>query len=128
MPLLHSYVPLPPLFIQHFYSFQILGDPQNVDGINFLFTKQRGLFFVFTTRVRRSRCWSLHALCSPLMLQFNVSLAMGMELLNRLTKVFKDYIGGLTEEAMRKNFILIYELLDEMLVCSDDGCRGNPLL
>jgi AP-4 complex subunit mu-1 len=29
--------------------------------------------------------------------------------------VFKDYCGTLSEEAMRKNFILLYELLDEML-------------
>jgi AP-4 complex subunit mu-1 len=29
--------------------------------------------------------------------------------------VFKDYCGTLSEEAIRKNFILLYELLDEML-------------
>jgi AP-4 complex subunit mu-1 len=38
-----------------------------------------------------------------------------LELLNRLSKVFKDYCGVLTEESIRKNFILIYELLDEMM-------------
>ena len=32
-----------------------------------------------------------------------------------MSKVFKDYCGILTEESIRKNFILIYELLDEML-------------
>ena len=32
-----------------------------------------------------------------------------------MAKVFKDYCGVLTEESIRKNFILIYELLDEML-------------
>ena len=31
------------------------------------------------------------------------------------TQVFKDYCGVLSEEAIRKNFILIYELLDEIL-------------
>ena len=35
--------------------------------------------------------------------------------MNRLAKVFKDYCGVLTEESIRKNFILIYELLDEMV-------------
>ena len=30
-------------------------------------------------------------------------------------KVFKDYCGVLTEESIRKNFILIYELVDEMM-------------
>jgi AP-4 complex subunit mu-1 len=29
--------------------------------------------------------------------------------------VFKDYCGTLSEEAIRKNFILLYELLDEMM-------------
>jgi Adaptor complexes medium subunit family. len=29
--------------------------------------------------------------------------------------VFKDYCGTLSEEAIRKNFILLYELLDEMI-------------
>lgn len=38
-----------------------------------------------------------------------------LELLNRMAKVFKDYCGVLTEESIRKNFILIYELLDEMM-------------
>mmetsp|Transcript_67812 Transcript_67812/g.187344 ORF Transcript_67812/g.187344 Transcript_67812/m.187344 type:complete len:359 (-) Transcript_67812:187-1263(-) len=40
---------------------------------------------------------------------------MVIELLNRMAKVFKDYCGVLSEEAIRKNFILIYELLDEIL-------------
>jgi AP-4 complex subunit mu-1 len=32
-----------------------------------------------------------------------------------MAKVFKDYCGVLNEEAIRKNFILVYELVDEML-------------
>ena len=32
-----------------------------------------------------------------------------------MAKVIKDYCGILTEESIRKNFILVYELLDEML-------------
>ena len=38
-----------------------------------------------------------------------------MEFLNRITKVFKDYCGILSEGSIRANFILIYELLDEIL-------------
>jgi len=68
----------------------------NVDGINFVYLKTNGLFFVFTTR-------------------FNVSPNFCIELLSRLAKCFKDYCGLLSEEAIRKNFILIYELLDEVL-------------
>jgi AP-4 complex subunit mu-1 len=33
----------------------------------------------------------------------------------RMAKVFKDYCGVLTEEAIRKNFVLVYELLEEMI-------------
>lgn len=38
-----------------------------------------------------------------------------MELLNRIGKVIKDFCGVLSEEAIRKNFVLIYEILEEML-------------
>ena len=30
-------------------------------------------------------------------------------------RVLQDYCGVLTEDALRKNFILVYELLDEMI-------------
>jgi AP-4 complex subunit mu-1 len=55
--------------------------------------------------------------CGSILIFFriNVSPASTLELLNRLAKVFKDYCGVLNEEAIRRNFSLIYELLDEML-------------
>merc|ERR1719380_96065 len=37
------------------------------------------------------------------------------ELLFKMAKVFKDYCGVLNEESIRKNFVLVYELLDEMV-------------
>jgi len=67
-----------------------------LDGISYLYLKNNGLYFVGTTRQ-------------------NVSPSLMMELLVRLTKVFKDYCGVLSEESIRKNFILLYELLDETL-------------
>jgi hypothetical protein len=76
-----------------------------VDGINYLFVKKNGIFFVSTTK-------------------FNVSPSFVLELLERIAKVFKDYCGVLTEESIRKNFILLYELLDEMLV-SGGGASGR---
>merc|ERR1719223_84447 len=45
----------------------------------------------------------------------NIAPGMGIELLNRLTKLFKDYCGVLTEESIRTNFVLIYELLGEII-------------
>lgn len=67
-----------------------------VDGINFLYVKKNGLFFVATTRT-------------------NVSPSYILELLTRLCRVFKDYCGILSEETLRKNFVLCYELLDESI-------------
>ena len=33
----------------------------------------------------------------------------------RTTDKWQDYCGTLTEESIRKNFVLLYELLDEMV-------------
>lgn len=67
-----------------------------LDGINFLYVRKNGLYFVATTK-------------------FNVSPSLFIDIVNRLTRLFKDYCGILTEESIRKNFILIYELLDEVM-------------
>lgn len=62
-----------------------------------MYVKKSGLYFVATAR-------------------FNVSPTFVVELMNRISKVFKDYCGVLNEEAIRKNFTLLYELIDEMIV------------
>jgi AP-4 complex subunit mu-1 len=67
-----------------------------VDGLHYASLKQSGLYYVFTTR-------------------HNVSPSFALELLVRLAGLFKDYCGVLNEESIRKNFVLIYELLDEVL-------------
>ena len=51
-----------------------------------------------------------------------MSPALGVEILNRILKIIKDYCGMLTEEAVRKNFALIYELLDEAIVIHSPEC------
>jgi len=56
-----------------------------------------GLLFVATTRA-------------------NVSPSLILELLQRIARVIKDYLGILSEESLRKNFVLVYELLDEVIV------------
>ena len=38
-----------------------------------------------------------------------------LELLIKVTQKINDFCGGLNEDLMRKNFILIYELIDEMI-------------
>ena len=60
-----------------------------------------GLLFVATTRA-------------------NVSPSLIMELLQRIARVTKDYLGILSEESLRRNFVLVYELLDEVIVSTVD--------
>ncbi|CAG9311558.1 unnamed protein product [Blepharisma stoltei] len=75
------------------------GDPPpvfNIEGINFLHIKRSGLYLVAT---------SLH----------NISPSFVFEMLYRLVTVIKDFCGVLTEEAIRKNFVLVYEIIDEMM-------------
>ncbi|KAF3447237.1 hypothetical protein FNV43_RR12417 [Rhamnella rubrinervis] len=68
----------------------------NVDGVNYFHVKIVGLLFVATTRV-------------------NVSPSLVLELLQRIARVIKDYLGILNEDSIRKNFVLVYELLDEVM-------------
>jgi AP-4 complex subunit mu-1 len=65
------------------------------DGLHYLWIKRNGLYFTLTATA-------------------NVSPSFGLELLVRVTKLFKDYCGILTEEAVRANFTLVYEVLDEV--------------
>ncbi|GAU34943.1 hypothetical protein TSUD_312740 [Trifolium subterraneum] len=68
----------------------------NVDGVNYFHVKVAGLLFVATTRI-------------------NVSPSLVLELLQRTARVIKDYLGVLNEDSFRKNFVLVYELLDEVI-------------
>ncbi|KAF5740156.1 AP-4 complex subunit mu [Tripterygium wilfordii] len=68
----------------------------HVDGVNYFHVKVVGLLFVATTRV-------------------NVSPSLILELLQRIARVIKDYIGVLNEDSLRKNFVLVYELLDDVI-------------
>jgi AP-4 complex subunit mu-1 len=68
----------------------------HVDGVQYIYMKNNGMYFVFTTKR-------------------NVSPVMSIELLERIAQLVKDYCGVVTEETIRKNFVLIYELLDEIM-------------
>jgi len=69
---------------------------QNVDGVNYFFTKKFGIYFVATTK-------------------HNVQPSTVLDILYRMMKVFRDYCGVLNEESIRKNFVLIYEIIDEII-------------
>lgn len=68
----------------------------NIDGINFAYIKKSSLYIVATNR-------------------FEISPSFVLELLQRVVKIIKDFCGVLSEEAIRKNFVLIYEILDEII-------------
>lgn len=90
----------PELFFRH---CRLAGDGEEgappvfaVDGVTYMHTREGGLQLVATTRQ-------------------NVSPSLYLEFLRRLCTIIKDYCGLLTEDAVRKNFVLIYELLDEVM-------------
>ena len=68
----------------------------NVDCVNYFYTKKFGIYFI---------CTSMQ----------NVSPAFMMDVLYWMMKIFRDYLGVLNEESIRKNFVLIYELIDEII-------------
>jgi AP-4 complex subunit mu-1 len=68
----------------------------NIDGINFIYVKTEDLYIVISTLDNSSPNYYL-------------------EVLDRVMKVIKDHIGQLNEETIRKNFVLIYEIIDEMI-------------
>lgn len=45
----------------------------------------------------------------------NINAAMILAFLYKLVQVFKEYFKELAEESIRDNFVIIYELLDEMM-------------
>lgn len=68
----------------------------NIEGINFAYIKKQGLYVVCTSR-------------------FDGCPSVQLEILNRFCKMIKDFCGIMNEEAIRKNFVLIYEILDEVV-------------
>lgn len=46
----------------------------------------------------------------------NISASVAIEMVTRVSQLIKDYCGVLSEESIRKNISLIYELLDEVIV------------
>ena len=68
----------------------------NIEGITYIYLLRESLYIVATTR-------------------FNVSPLLVLEYLGQLAVVIKDFCGVLSEEALRKNFVLVYEIIEEML-------------
>eukprot|EP01118_Nematostelium_gracile_P006039 TRINITY_DN1930_c0_g1_i1.p1 TRINITY_DN1930_c0_g1~~TRINITY_DN1930_c0_g1_i1.p1 ORF type:complete len:476 (-),score=85.82 TRINITY_DN1930_c0_g1_i1:14-1294(-) len=71
--------------------------------------KEEDLQFVYMTES------SYSALYFVFVLKVEIPAMLALEVLRRIREVFKDYCGDLNEEFIRKNFVLMYELLDEMI-------------
>ena len=81
----------------NFFTEEEIAPPLfNVEGINFIYVKTDDLYIVISTLDNSSPNYFL-------------------EILERVMKVIKDHIGELNEETIRKNFVLIYEIIDEMI-------------
>ncbi len=49
------------------------------------------------------------------MTRTNANVASVVQFLHKLVDVFKHYFGELEEESLRDNFVIVYELLDEVM-------------
>jgi AP-1 complex subunit mu len=67
-----------------------------VDGVSFVYVKYNSLYLLATT-------------------ERNANAGMVLVYLYRLIEVFKSYFKEIEEESIRDNFIIIYELMDEMM-------------
>jgi AP-4 complex subunit mu-1 len=47
--------------------------------------------------------------------RYNFSPTYVVDLLLRLANIVKDFCGVISEEGIRKNFVLVYEVIDEMI-------------
>jgi AP-1 complex subunit mu len=65
------------------------------DGINYVYLQHANLYVLAVTRT-------------------NVNAAAVVLFLHRLVGVFKHYFQELEEESIRDNFVIVYELLDEV--------------
>ncbi|KAL6074231.1 AP-1 adaptor complex mu subunit Apm1 [Balamuthia mandrillaris] len=66
------------------------------DGINYIYVKYKNVYILAVTKK-------------------NVDATMILFFLHRLVKVFCAYFEDVEEESIRDNFVIIYELLDEMM-------------
>eukprot|EP00833_Pecoramyces_ruminatium_P001096 jgi/Orpsp1_1/1175128/evm.model.c7180000052732.1 len=66
------------------------------DGVNFLYVKHNNLYLLAMTKK-------------------NSNAVTILLFLHKLIEVFKEYFKVLEEESIRDNFVIIYELLDEMM-------------
>ena len=77
-------------------SIEPIGHVFTSNYINYIWLRKNTMYFVLTTR-------------------YNINPTLCVELLIQLTHTIKDFCGTLTEDTIRLNFVLVYELLDEII-------------
>lgn len=68
-----------------------------IGGVTFLFIRHDGVYVVAAVK------------------EVNVDCALVYETLYRIVSMFDDYLGAFDDDAVMGNFVLIYELLDELI-------------
>ena len=68
----------------------------NIEGVSYIFLHCNSVYVVATSR-------------------FNISPLTVIDLLKQLTVTIKDFCGNFSEDSLRKNFVLVYEIIEEML-------------
>ena len=92
----------------------------NIEGINYIHLNKVSVYLVATTRFNTSPTSILNLLAKSFIIlqnlanKFNTSPTSILNLLAKFCNIIKDFCGEFTEESIRKNFILIYELIDEI--------------
>uniref|UniRef100_A0A3B0MM31 Clathrin-coat assembly protein, putative n=1 Tax=Theileria annulata TaxID=5874 RepID=A0A3B0MM31_THEAN len=86
--------------VDNFYNYlkenSNIGPIFELEGMLYFYIRRSNLYFVMSTR-------------------YITSPSYVMELLNKITNYLKDFIGILNEETIKSNFVLAYEILDEIL-------------
>ena len=75
------------------------------DGVSYMYVQYSNLYLLVVTRE-------------------NVNATSMLLFLHKLKEVFVHYFNELEEESLRDNFVIAYELLDEVLLCLPWTCLG----
>jgi hypothetical protein len=106
---------VPPSYIERFLPLVLDMEEENVqvtpcftdEGINYMHIRHNNLYREFV------RCLSLTPVLA--LSKRNSNAAEIIFFLHRLCAVLSEYFKELEEESIRDNFVIIYELLDEMM-------------
>ncbi|KAK2195470.1 bifunctional Mu homology domain/Longin-like domain superfamily/AP-2 complex subunit mu [Babesia duncani] len=89
------------------------------NGVFFFYINRSGLYFVAT---------SLYKMPPNYVLELLQRITQALKVCHKLKCLFQDFFGSLSEDSLRKNYALAYELLDEMLHYGYPQCTSTAEL